>query len=272
MNLFNSLSWQMIFTMVIGLLFVVSGLSSLSDYLTLKKPGKLLPAEVLTVRHIERKDNRDRLIQYYWELSVRVKKDNRLLPAVIRSNIQYEKGDTLLVSERGDQFIPINDDKQNGLTGLFLALSGICIILSPLIYKRFGLIPVSCVIAAGLFALGCALIFYWKNERIQHLLAVDGTIDDLILFQTDKEKRYLITPKHWYPLIGYVRPDGQKRQFISKINSNYESSFKKGSHVKLYWNEKKKQVLERRPTIIPLIAAIGCFGFGVYGIISTVLM
>ncbi len=272
MNIFNGLSWQMIFVMVIGLLFVISGLSNLSDYLTLRKPGALYTAEVLHSVHKELKDKKNRYVQYYWELSVRYQKGNRLVPATIKSTTQYEKGEKLLVAEKGDVVSAVDDDKKNGFTGLFLALAGIGIIAAPIINQNFGIVAVSFVLAAVLFFIGMALITYWKNERIENLQEVDGTITKLILFQTDKEKRYVITPKHWYPLISYTRPDGEHREFLSKINSNYQSSFKIGSKVKLYWDDAKQKILERRPTIAPLIGALACWGFGIYGVISAFFM
>lgn len=272
MNILNGLSWQMIFVMVIGLLFVISGLSNLSDYLTLKKPGSLYTAEVLHSVHRELRDKKNRIIQYYWELSVRYPKGNRLVPATIKSTTQYEKGETLLVAENGEKVSVVDTDKNNGITGLFLALAGIGIIAAPIINQNFGLVAVSFVLAAVLFCIGMALITYWKNENVRNLQEIDGTVDDLILFQTDKEKRYVITPKHWYPLIGYTRPDGQHRQFLSKINSNYKSSFKVGAKVKLYWDEARQRILERRPNIAPLIGAIACWGFGIYGVISAFFM
>jgi hypothetical protein len=272
MDLFNGLSWQMIFVMVIGLMFVVSGLSNLSEYLALRKPGVLYSAEVLRSLHKELKDDKNRLVQYYWELSVRYQKGNRQIPATLNSTTQYEKGESLLVAENGDRIVAADDDKNTGITGLFLALSGACIIAAPIINKKFGMAAVSYVIAAGLLLLGAALISYWKSETVKGLTELKGTIDELILFQTDKEKRYLITPKHWYPLIGYTRPDGEKRQFLSKINSSYQSSFKVGSGVKLYWDTARSRVLERRPTIVPLIGAAACFGFAIYGVISALMM
>lgn len=272
MNILNGLSWQMIFVMVIGLLFVISGLSNLSDYLTLKRPGVLYTAEVLHSVHKELKDKKGRFVQYYWELSVRYAKGNRLVPATIQSTTQYEKGETLLVAENGEKVSAVDSDKNNGITGLFLALAGIGIIAAPIINQNFGLVAVSFVLAAVLFFIGMALLTYWKNEKVQNLQEIDGTIKKLILFQTDKEKRYVITPKHWYPLIGYTRPDGEYREFLSKINSNYQSSFKIGNTVKLYWDDAKKKILERRPTVVPLIGAIACWGFGIYGVISAFFM
>lgn len=272
MNLFDGLSWQMIFVMVVGILFVVSGLSNLSDYLTLRKPGALYTAEVLHSVHKELKDKKNRYVQYYWELSVRYPKGKRLVPATIKSTTQYEKGETLLVAENGESVSAVDTDKNNGLTGLFLALAGIGIIAAPIVSQKFGMVAVSFVLAAVLFFIGMALIAYWKNEKVQNLKEVDGTIEKLILFETDKEKRWVITPKHWYPLIGYNRPDGQHREFLSKINSNYQSSFKVGSKVKLYWDEAKQKILERRPTVAPLIGAVACWGFGIYGVISAFFM
>ncbi len=270
MNLLHGMTWQNAAVMIVGLIFVVSGLNSFSEYFRLKRPGQLLEGIVQSSTHRELRDNKNHLIQYYWDLVVRYKKGNRIIPVEIKSTTQYEAGETVTIIEQSGRPVILEDDYNNMWTGLILALAGILVILAPVVMGRFGMQTVSYLISLILLLISAALLISYRKESVSGMTKLSGTISDLVLFQTDQEKRYLISPKHWYPLISYEK-DGITRQFLSKINSEYQSSFKVGSAVTLYENPKNGKVVERKPSKLMLSAAIFFLLLALIGLFATLM-
>ncbi len=269
-NLLNGLSWQTIAVMVIGLIFVISGINSFSEYFRLSRPNAVFDGIVQSSTHHKLQDDNGNLIQYYWDLIVRYKKGNRLIQAEIKSTTQYEKDEKVSITEQNGRPIILTDYFDNRWTGISLALAGLAIIIAPIVMERFGMVPASYLICLAVFFSSAALFISYKKESTAGMTAIEGQIKDLILFQTDKEKRYLISPKHWYPLISY-EVNGKTREFLSKINSEYKSSFKVGSAVTLYQDPATGHVVERKPSKLMLAFSILFFILAVVGIISTAI-
>ncbi len=270
MNLLNGLSWQSAAVMVVGLIFVISGINSFSEYFRLKKPGAVYDGTVQSSTHKELRDNKNNLIQYYWDLTIRYKKGNRLLQTEIKSTTQYEKGDAIHITEQNGRPVIFTDSYNNVWTGILLAAAGILVILAPIVMSQIGMAAASYMICIVLVLISAALFISYKKESTAGMTEIKGTISDLVLFQTDREKRYLVSPKHWYPLISY-EINGATRQFLSKINSEYQSSFKVGSTVTLYQDPVNGTVVERKPSKLMLGAAVILLAIAAVGVITTLL-
>ncbi len=270
MNLLNALTWQNAAVMIVGLIFVVSGINSFSEYFRRSKPNNIFEGIVQNSVHKELRDDKNNLIQYYWDLSIRYKKGNRIIPVEIKSTTQYEKDEKLKITEQNGRPVIVEDTYSNIWTGILLAAAGVLVILAPIIMEAVSVKAASYIISIVLVLIAGALFTSYQKESTSGMQEIKGTISDLVLFQTDKEKRYLVSPKHWYPLISYEL-NGSTRQFLSKINSEYQSSFKVGSEVTLYKNPEDGSVVERKPSKLMLAAAIALLALAIVGLISTVI-
>lgn len=266
----SGLTWQMIFLMVVGVVIVVAGVSNLSEFFHMKKPGVVFDGDVSKSVLKTLNDKKGNRIQHYWELSVRYKKGNRIIPVTIKSTTQYDAGDTIRVVEDGERVLPYEDNYSNARSGILLTLAGIGIVAAPPVNSASP-VTASWIFCAVFVLLGLALMNTYKKESVTGMQPIEGTITDLILFQTDKEKRHVMSEKHWYPLITYTTPDGRERSFLSRINSNYKTTFKVGSKVQLYLPKDSTLAVERKPSKAMLAAACAMFAIAAFGAISTMI-
>ena len=276
----GTMTWQMIFLMIVGIVMVVAGISNLSEFLHINKTGTVFNGEVVKSVHRTLRDKKNNLIQYYWELTVRYFKPDELsgshasgrtISATVKSTTQYEAGEKIRVTEKDDKVTPIEDFRNNGRSGLMLLAAGVGVVAAPPVSTRSEA-AASWILSLVFLCLGLALYFTYKKESVTGMEPVEGTIKELILFQTDREKRQVAGSKHWYPLISYQNSMGEERQFLSRINSNYKSTFKIGSAVQLYRDPATGAVLERKPSKLMLAAAIAMFAIAVLGAVSTLMV
>lgn len=67
----------MILLVLIGAAVFVVGTASLKNCLRRKRPGTVFKGKVLDVKLVTKRDKEDRLIQYYYELMIQYRQNNR---------------------------------------------------------------------------------------------------------------------------------------------------------------------------------------------------
>ncbi|MGN1381762.1 MAG: hypothetical protein ACI4W2_02980 [Eubacterium sp.] len=266
----GNLSWQTIFIIAVGILLLYSGLSNFGSSFKIKKRYGIYQGKVQKSVPHALHDKKGRLVQHYWDLDIRYKKDNQIVPARIKSSSQYDKGETVYVAESGDKVLIADSERASSGIGISLVIAGLGVIAAPYIYKHAGMIWASLTVVAILVLIGLALFLGYLHEKPGNLEKINGTITDLLLYQTDRETRMIASPKHWYPLITYER-NGEKREYLSKISSNYQSSFKTGESVQLYFDPERNCIVEKKPATRLIVMAVILWSIAFLGCISTLM-
>ena len=267
----SGISTAQLFTYIMGAILLIAGLSNLGDYFAIRRKGSVLKGRVLKSIHKEQRDDKENLIQYCYELTVRYEEGRKLKDSVIRSDVQYIEGDELSLV-RGNRGLSIyNGGGNSPIAGFAILLAGICVVIEPKLVSVFGDKTASIDMGIVLIALSLALFSTWYKDHLRKWEKLEGKIQDVLLFQTDKDKRHLVAHKNYYPVIAY-ESDGVIRDFIGKNQSSMKTAFKIGKEVSLYRDCETGAIVQNKTHIAVVIAAALMFAFAAYGIVGTCFM
>ncbi|MCR4743967.1 MAG: hypothetical protein K5894_01910 [Lachnospiraceae bacterium] len=267
----SGMSTAVLFTYLLGAILLIAGISNLGDFFAIKRKDSVLEGKVTKSVHKERRDDKNNLIQYYYELIVRYEEDRKIKDAFIKSDVQYLEGESVKMV-RGNRGLSIYSGGGNSpVAGLAILIAGIFVVAEPKLVTVFGEKTASYDMGAVLIALSIAIFSVWYKDHKRKLEKIEGKIQDVVLFQTDKDKRHMIAPKNWYPVIAY-EADGVLRDFIGKNQSSMKSAFKIGGEVAVYRDPETGAVVQNRAHPALAAASVIMFAFALYGIVGTMIM
>lgn len=91
----SGMSTAVLFTYLLGAILLIAGISNLGDFFAIKRKDSVLEGKVTKSVHKERRDDKNNLIQYYYELIVRYEEDRKIKDAFIKSDVQYLEGESV---------------------------------------------------------------------------------------------------------------------------------------------------------------------------------
>lgn len=249
---------------MLGIITLVSGIKA--------KAGRTLKGTVMQSVHRENFDEDGQLIQFFYELQVRVKDGERLNSVKMRVPNEYVEGDEVEVASAYSK--PRIAEETGGFTwldGLLLIIVGAGIIATTLAASRSQNVAASIALTAAFAAAGAVALRVWLRERTEKLSELPAVIEHILYFRTSTPRKFIGMPKAYYPIFRYTLPDGGERHRISEISSSGAHTFKKGKSVTLYYDEKTGNVKEKKPSVTPLIIACALFFLAAFGLVGTFL-
>ena len=267
----GGISTAQLFTYLLGAILLIAGLSNLGDYFAIRRKGSVYKGKVTKSIHKELRDDKGNLIQYYHELHVRYEEGRKLKESIIKSDVQYLEGEevSIIIGNKGPA-IYLNGGN-SPVAGLSILAAGICVAAEPKLVQMMGEKAASYDMGIVLMALSIALFSTWYKDHSRKWERLNGRIKDVLLFQTDKDKRHLVAAKSWYPVIAY-ESGGVTRDFIGKNQSSMKAAFKIGKEIPVYRDTESGVIVQNRTGIVVAAASAAMFALAVYGIIGTLLM
>lgn len=263
----SAATWQTIFLVVIGAILIISGLSNLSDFFKLRKKGTVIEGDVHESHLVERTDGKGNLIQHYYDLTVWYKDGRRIIPSEIKSIVKYEKGDKVPLLKDGQKVSVYTHPTRSGYIGLCLAIAGAAVVFSPFLTSRFGENAGNLMTVVIFVFVGLASFLGYRSESVAGLSEIKGHIAKMLMYQTDQDRRYLASPKTWYPIIEY-EDGGRVHEFRSSFSSAYKSSFKEGAEVTIYKNPADGQIVEKKPSRLFIVLSAICWAIALISLVS----
>lgn len=265
---------KMVFLAVIGAVILATGTTSLKRQIRLKKNGMKGEGRVLRAKHIQKRDEKNYLIQNYYELRVEYSKEGRRKEVSVNSIDQYCCGDQIYLTEDVDRKKKIRisgEDREAVFTPRTLIICGILIISLPFVWDQLGEKYVSGILSALLLFSGADLIAAYFKAKCRKTEKIEAEIDEVLKWQPGAKKKWYSPAVSYYPIIKY-KINGEERTMRSRYNSSTESFFKKGKKVMLYRDTDTGNILERGPRKSMLIGGGCMMMFSFVGVYSTVLL
>ena len=271
--MFEGLTLENIFVVVIGVVIFVMGTTALRNQLRIKRAGNVREGVILRSKHIQKKDKDGYLIQNYYEVRVEFSEGGHKSQCTIRSVIEHQEGEkVLLVSE------PLSKEKWKihdvGNAPVFgpwvVILAGIIIASIPVVQLRYGQTAISVMLVAIMVLVGAAMVWRYVSDKRSDTTPIKATIVDVLKYQRGQKKKFSQPSIAYYPILKYEWK-GQERTMRSHYNASTASAYKVGTEKTLYWDNARKCILERGPRIGILIGGIAFLAFSLLGIISTIV-
>lgn len=272
--MFDGMTIQMVFLIVIGAAVLVTGTTSLRRRIRMKRYGSVKEGKILRSKHIEKRDNDGYLIQNYYEVMAEYTDSGHKVKKTLKSVDEYREGDEVKVfadPERGGQIRILGIDKTPVFGPFILMGAGILIIVLPFVQKQFGEQYISAILALLLLLVGTALIASYIRDRKKETEEVPAVIAEILKWQPSEKKKWSSPSASYYPILKFTL-DGRERTMRSRYNSSTASSYKKGKQITLYRDRDTGDILERGPKKSMAATGILLILFACVGIYSTAVL
>lgn len=271
MSMFNGLTIQDLFLVVVGAAILVVGTTSFRLQRRIRKQGLVREGTVTGGKHVEKKDGSGQLIQNYYDLMVEYSVDGHRRRKALKSVDEYLPGDRIRVIRdpgKKDEVTVYEDHKVTVFGPGALILSGLLIAVLPVVRVQYGELYMSVNLALVLAVIGTSLIMAYLRDRKRNLIPIEAEIVDLLYWKTGDDKKKWSKPSvSYYPVLRYS-VDGVERIMRSRYNSSTETAYKAGMKRKLYQDMAENRILERGPRKSMLAVGIAILLFAAVGICS----
>ena len=262
---------ESLFLVLIGVLLLAAGVSSLDSVLRFRKPDSSYEGTVLASTLRTQIDEKERLIQRYYSLDTNYTDEKGARKtAGIRSTEQYYPGDPIRLMRQNNVLYPYIRSGTDTLSSIFLILSGVMMVITELLYVHVSMKAASLGLAGVFACLAVSLFRSWYRDSRLHLIPEEGTISELLCYREEKQERTIFRTNTWYPVITYER-DGRSYSFLSRNGEKSSTSFKVGKKVSFFFDPEAHCVLEKKAGPGTIAAAGVMAAIAAYGLIATLI-
>lgn len=265
------MSIESIFLVLIGVLLLAAGVSSLDSVLRFQKPEASLEGTVLASTLRQQSDEKGRLIQRYYSLDTNYTDEHGARKtAGIRSTEQYYPGDQIRLTRQNHTLHPYIRSSTDALSSIFLILSGVMVVITELLYVHISMTAASLGLAGVFACLAISLFRSWYRDHRLQLIKEEGTITELLCYREEKQERTIFRTNTWYPVITYER-EGRTYSFLSRNGEKSSTSFRIGKQVSFFFDPEAHCVLEKKAGTGTIAAAGILAAIAAYGFIATMI-
>nr|WP_294493075.1 hypothetical protein [uncultured Mediterraneibacter sp.] len=268
--MFEGMTMQMIFLVVIGAVLLVTGTTSFRRGIRLKKPNVIKDGKVIRSKHVQKQDEKGFFVQNYYELRVAYEQSGHRNEKTVKSIDEYREGDTIRLLSEVDRggVLRVYDDNYSVFGSWVLIGSGILIIFLPFIRQRYGDEYTSAILALLFLLIGIALILVYIRDKRRDTEEIEAEIEGVLKWQPERKRKWTTPSASYYPIIGFMA-GGEKKSMRSRYNSSMAGSYKIGRKIVLYRDKTTGRILERGPRVSMLAGGIVLILFACVGIYST---
>lgn len=260
---------QTVFLALLGVVVFVIGTTNIRAYLRQNRPGNILDGKVLSVKLVEKRDKEERLIQHYYELVVQCTGGGKTFNEKVKSTMQYEKGDETKLVRNGGKVVLFSEKAVTFGSALAITLAGMGLAVFPVVYRRNGERDGSVVLVLLLILAGAIALSSYMRDRRKKLAGIQGEIVDILYYRRGENKKFSKPTESYYPLIKCTVGDKEK-VFLSAYNSNTRGTYKTGAKIKLFYDEEKGEIVEKKASPVLVVLAVIFWLMALTGIVSII--
>ncbi len=261
----------LLFLQVAGAVVIFYGISLLAEYFKQHSSKNVLTGEVQNCSHEERRDDKDRLIQYFYKINVRYEEGKNIKAIAVDDTTSRKKGDKVRLIRDGHKVKILKETYPHPVSALISMACGAGMIAFPYLMNRAGyrIASIDASVVMILAALSILITFLADKSRMKTASQIKGEISDLLLFETEKNthKRIMRAPDTFYPVIRFSQ-NGDTREFLSRYSTNSKNIFKIGQEMTIYCNIETGEIIEKKPNVILLGIAALLIILAVTGLVS----
>lgn len=246
---------QTVFLVLLGAAVFVTGTTNIRAYLRMQKPGNILSGKVLSSRLVQKRDQEERLIQHYYELTLQCSGGGKTFHEKVKSTTEYEKGDEIKLVKTGDKIAPLSGKSVTFGTALAITLAGMGLAVFPVVYQRSGERAGSVILVILLILAGVISMSSFVRERKKNLSGIDGEIIDILYYRRGDNEKLSKPSESYYPLIRCSIHEREKT-FLSAYNSSTKGTYKTGAKVKLFYDEEERNIVEKKASPALVVMAV----------------
>ena len=265
----TELTFATAFIAIVGVIIFFVGLSAFSRGLKYRSKNAVFTGTVAASRHMTRRNDKNELIQNYYQLHVRCFDGKKTYNADLKSPDEYQRDDEVRLTRKDSgETILYKDNGIRWYNGAAEMLIGAGIAWYPFAVNRMG-DPYASFILAGVLVLGAALMTeVFARDRRRQYEELDAEVTDILLYDVESQRKVLKI-NSWYPIIRYERA-GETREFLSESNSSVRSAYTVGKKLKVYRDAETGEVREKRASVVLPVLSAGFLILALMGVVSVI--
>lgn len=260
-----------LFLYIPGVIIFLVGTGMIRTEMALRRLGACVEASVASCNHVIKKDRKDREVYNYFSVVVDFFNGQNMDRLTVKSPTEYSAGQqVMLFRKKGQEPKLISMEDESLFGGWGTAIGGALMILLALFENKGQEVYAMICLALILLGAGGILLYQYLTLKSRSLRPIEATITEVFSRQISKETKILKADKFtYYPVVTYTI-DGKKSFRRCNINSSGEKTFKVGETITLYYDPKKRVVIEKSAKLSLLIWAVGLLAVGVLSGISII--
>lgn len=237
-----------LFMYIPGIIIFLVGSGQVRRWLKMRRAGFCIDANVISCKHIVKKDKKDRETYNYYDVFVEYRnpQTQHTERQAVKSPTEYAQMQKVKVykEKNGDKLTLAEYEDESVFHPWVTMIGGALLIILALEENQGREIPAMICLAILLIGAGVNLTVNYVLLKKRNLQTIDAEIIEIYTRQISKETKILRGSKFtYYPVVRYEL-NGQENLRRCNINSSGKNSFKKGEHMQLYYDPQKQVVLE----------------------------
>ena len=251
-------NFSQLFLYIPGIIIFLIGSGQVRRWMRMHQSGSCMEGRVIGCQHVHKKDNRDRDVLNYYNITVEFTNLKTKLKerAAVKSPAEYSVNQSVKLFLDNGQYMIVDAEDEAIFNPWVTMIGGALLIILALEENRGKEIPAMVCLAIILLGAGIVLILHYISMKNRNLQELKGVIIGRFSRQISKETKIIKANKFtYYPIVKYTI-DGKESIRHCNLNSSNEKSFAEGDEYILYYDPARKTVLEKRAQINHLVIGI----------------
>ena len=233
-----------------GIVIFFAGSGRVRQWLRMRRSDSLANAEVLSCKHVVKKDKKDRIQYDYYDVLVEFRnpKTKHIERLAIKSATEYAVGQSLkMFKQKGtNQMVLAEYEDEAAFHPIVTMIGGALMIVLALEQNQGNQMQAMLCLTLLMAGAGANLLVDYIMYKRRKLQTVDAEVIDVFKRQISKETKIIKGEKFtYYPVVRYTLNDKEniRRCFM---NADKESSFKIGEKINLYYDAAAHTIYEKK--------------------------
>ncbi len=256
------------FLFIPGIIFFLIGSGRARTWLGMKRLGAFAETTVISAEHVIKKDRQGRETFNYYNTVVEYldEQSGRMVRKTVKSPSEFSPGQQVKLifkgNRKGEPVLVEHEDES--LFGPWATMIGGALMILLALYQILGQqIQAMVMLVALLLGAGGCLLYRYFSLKARKLQPIEAVVKEVYKRQISKETKIVRGSKFtYYPIVTF-QLNGRENLRRCNVNSSGEKSYKPGDKLQLYYDPKRRIVVEQGARVSILVWGVVLLAVGV---------
>lgn len=263
------------FLYIPGIIFFLIGSGRARTWLGMKRLGAFAETTVISAEHIIKKDRQGREIFNYFSTVVEYldARTGRMVRKTVKCPSEFSPGQQVKLifkgNRKGEPVLVEHEDES--LFGPWATMIGGALMILLALFQNLGQqVQAMCTLVSLLLGAGGCLLYRYFSLKGRNLQPIEAVVKEVYKRQISKETKIVRASKFaYYPIVTF-QLNGRENLRRCNVNSSGEKSYKPGDKLQLYYDPKRRIVVEQGARVSILVWGIALLVLGTVALLSMI--
>lgn len=264
-----------LFLYIPGIIIFLIGSGRVRTWIGMKRLGAFAETTVLSSTHVVKQDRQGREVYNYYNVVVEYvdEKTGRTVKKTVKAPTDFSVGQQVKLifsGNRKGEPVLVEHEDESLFSPWATMIGGALMILLALFQNMGRQIPAMCMLVSLLIGAGACLLWRYFSLKGRGLQPVQATIQEIWSRQISKETKIVRGSKFaYYPIVTYEL-NGRENTRRCNANASGEKTYKVGDKFQLYYDPKRRIVVEQGASLSILVWGIILTALGAVTLLSMI--